>query len=128
MCKNRMIKSPLRGVISYCIISFAAISGLSVWPHNADKLLVILPYQVSSTETLGSQGVDQTIFDILSGTDITLVDQLSDLSFVVAVPENADNSIVEQLYQNGAFLVLNAAGFAGCGKPEPVYAFRRRNS
>lgn len=119
------MQSSLKGVMYYCSISFVAIVGLAAWPFNSDQLLVILPSQASHSSLVGHQGTSQAIFKTLAGTNATLVEQLTSQSYIVSVSTAADHKIIERLYQNGAFLVLNAAGFAGCGEQKPQQALRR---
>ncbi|UTW58240.1 hypothetical protein KFE96_15650 [Kordiimonas sp. SCSIO 12603] len=84
---------------------FLTLIAILMVPGSSDKLMIITPSKSTGTN----------IYGILDGTDARLISKVSDHRYII---ENTGNKLVSQLYQNGAFLVLNAAPIYGCGAKE----------
>lgn len=99
-------------IACYAGAILSAIAVQVALPTPADDLLVI--------QRAGAPGglADQRIYQMLDGTDAKLLGKVGSHSFIIrgagvdGTPGNA--SLIQTLYNNGAFLVLNAAGLAGC--------------
>ncbi len=131
--------SELKTLTWYCCASIGMLLVLALWPFDSEKLLVVMPVASASAPdthvVIGPQtedraaGIkatsDQAVFSLLSGTNAQVLTKLGDQSFIVTASGADTSNIIKQLYQNGAFLVLNAAGLGGCGNTESATSFRR---
>lgn len=108
----------------YVCASFLVLAVLMLWPHNTDKLLVFVP-SAPAVGASASFSQDAQFFSVTANSNARLLNKVGRHGFVIAVPDEEGGTIVEQLYQNGAFLVLNAANLDGCGEPDTTVAFRR---
>lgn len=62
--------------------------------------------------------IDQRMYQMLAETDAALLGKVGSRSFIVRGSVDGGSAgnavLIQTLYKNGAFLVLNAAGLAGC--------------
>lgn len=119
--------SPVRFLTMYVGATFIALLTLMLWPHNTDKLLVFVP-AAHAEGAPASATRDATFYSVTAGSDVRLLGKVSRNGYVITVPGGEGNAVVEQLYRNGAFLVLNAANLEGCGSSHKRTAFRRNDT
>lgn len=118
------MSSPLRVLSVYVGAAFFALLALVLWPHNSNKLLVFMP-AVDAQGEPASATVDAPYFSITANINVRLLNKVGRNGYVITVPLGEGNAVVEQLYRNGAFLVLNAANLDGCAGTQDRTAFRR---
>lgn len=117
--------SPLKFVASYVALSLTAIAVLALWPFSSERLLVIMPGSTAHAAEQIELVSDQRMYSIVTDSGVQLIEKLGRRSFVVTAPDGEGADVIDRLYQNGAFLVLNAAGLGGCGEAESPNGFRR---
>ncbi len=117
----------------YVSAAFLALLVLSLWPHNTSRLLVfVAPAQMPFDQGLESDQLssvdagpaDATFYAVAANTQTRLLTKVGANGYVIAVPRGAGGAVVQQLYRNGAFLVLNAANLGGCGETGDQAVFR----
>lgn len=113
----------VRFLTIYVGATLVALLVLMLWPHNSEKLLVIVP-AARAEGTPASQLTDAQYFSITANSDVRLLSKVGRTGYVIAVPGGEGNAIVEQLYRKGAFLVLNAANLESCGGTSASTGFR----
>ena len=84
-----------------CVIVAAMVVGF-LYPGGSGRVVVFT----------GQNNDVASVYSLLSGTDGALVEKLGDGSFVV---ESGAEGFVDQLYANGAFLVIKGSALYGCG-------------
>lgn len=121
------MSTPIRVLTLYVGATMLALLALSLWPHNTDRLLVIVPHEHADTAPV-SNNPDASFFSITADSEVRLLSKISRNAYVITVPIREGNAVVDQLYRNGAFLVLNAANLDGCGGTQEDTAFRRNQT
>ena len=86
----------------FCCLIVAAMAFGLLHPGGSGRVVVFT----------GQNNGAASVYGLLSGTDGTLVEKLGDGSFVV---ESGTKGFVDQLYANGAFLVVKGNALYGCG-------------
>lgn len=119
--------SSVRFLTIYVGATFMALLTLMLWPHNTDKLLVFVP--AAHAEGASASAIrDAAFYSITASSDVRLLSKVGRNGYVITVPGGEGNAVVEQLYRNGAFLVLNAANLESCGSTQKRTAFRRKDT
>ena len=115
--------SSMRYLACYVFAAFVALLALTLWPMGSDTLLVVVSVD-ETTSVDRSVQADRAIFSLLADNEARLLNKVGTTMFIVATPKGEGGAFVNQFYEKGAFLVLNAAGLAGCSKIEETTVFR----
>ncbi len=94
---------------------FSLMLAVMIIPDETDDLLVVTHADTNKN----------AIFAILNNTDARLVEKISDRRFIV---KGSDTNLVNALYENGAFLVLNAGSMYGCAAKFTNFAENRSST
>lgn len=119
-----MMSKNFKIVSVYCASVFLALLALIFWPANTDRLLVVVPGVDASQNSRFAQSAHQYIFAALANTDARVVGQVGDQSFIVATTPDMAAGLAKILYENGAYIVVNAQGDFGCSGKALSPSFR----
>lgn len=91
----------LADIFLYCLAIFCLMLFAVLLPQAGQNMMVVT-------------GHASSIYSLLEGTDGRVVEQLSSGRYIV---QGEELDLVAKLYENGAFLVVNASPQFGCAQP-----------
>lgn len=93
-------------------------------PDSEGDLLVISGSNAKASMS-GGLDSDQHIYALLAETNAHLITKLDDTGFVVRSAlvngRRSNSETIKKLYDNGAFLIVNASGLRGCSGAEGTF-------